>query len=110
MGLTDKNFAIDTIGEYCQCNLIDSSVSVKNPKGIRPEECKTCEYRMINECYPCGSEIRNSCEWTKEFVRVLIEFEQIQKLIDAKTQNTTATCSSCSSDKFPIFCVKDYSF
>ena len=56
MGLSDKNFAIDTTGEYCQCNLIDSSSTVKNPSGKRPKECETCEFKDLIECHICGSE------------------------------------------------------
>ena len=113
MGLADRNFAIDTIGEYCQCNLIDSSVTVKNPEGTRPKECDTCEYKMMSECYPCGSEIRTKCEWTKEFVRVLIEFEQIRQLIDAKLNaafNKEVQNFDCKKNNEPVFCVKNYNF
>ena len=109
-GIIDKNFAIDTIGEYSQCNLIDSSMSVKNPKGIRPPECETCEYKMWAECYPCGSEFHTKCIWGKEFSRVIEEFEQIRNLIRFKIENSSNNICDCKIEKNPVFCVKNYAF
>lgn len=111
MGLIDKTFAIDTIGEYCQCNLIDSSSTVKNPNGLRPAECETCEYKMMAECHPCGSEMQTSCNWTKEFVRALIEIKQVRETFDAtiKNNNLTKNCNcSDTQKKKTVFCVRDY--
>ena len=114
MGLIDKTFAIDTIGEYCQCNLIDSSSTVKNPEGIRPKECETCEYKMADECFHCGSEIIDRCVMQIEFMRCLQEFEQLRCLIDSKLQQVNNSCNcngdcNCEKDKSPVYCVKNYS-
>lgn len=115
MGLKDKNFAIDTIGEYCQCNLIDSSSTVKNPQGIRSPECETCEFKDFSECYVCGSEVMPSeCIYMKEYARVVLEFEQLRLLMDSKLQeaNNQNSCNcnkNCEEDKSPIYCVKNYS-
>lgn len=109
IGLSDKTFAIDTIGEYCQCNLIDSSSTVKNPKGIRPIECETCEYKMQEECYPCGSEKMEECISQKEYIRVLEEFEQIRLLIKIIKDSYNQNECNCNCKKEPVFCVKNYS-
>ena len=77
-GLIDKNFAIDTSGEYCQCNLIDSSSTVKNPKGIRLKKCESCEYNRQSECFPCGSEIMDEeCEFCYAWCQTLEELAQL---------------------------------
>lgn len=67
--MSDKNFAIDTIGEYCQCNLIDSSTTVKNPTGLRPKECETCEFNYA-------------------WCQVLEEFAQLKLSIESLYQNS----------------------
>ena len=114
MGLSDKNFAIDTIGEYSQCNLIDSSTTVKNPSGKRPKECETCEFKDFEECHICGSEVLpEECTFMKEFARVLLEFEQLRYLIDSKLQQVNNSCNcdgdcNCEKDKSPVYCVKNY--
>ena len=99
-GLKDTNFAIDTIGEYCQCNLIDSSATVKNPTGTRPKECETCEYTRQAECFPCGSEFMETCEFNYAWCQVLEEFAQLKVSIDALYKE--------SENKEPVFCIKNY--
>lgn len=123
MGLKDKNFAIDTIGEYSQCNLIDSSTPVKNPSGKRPDECETCIYKMQAECFPCGSEVMPSCEYHYQWCQVLEEFAQLKELLaslrNENNQNHECNCNgdgccggecSCESDKNKdaVYCVKNY--
>ena len=114
MGLADKTFAIDTIGEYCQCNLIDSSSKVKNPEGLRPIECETCEFKNVIDCKPCGSEKMMFCNFTKEHVRALQEFEQLKLLLNKYKEtgyfnNIEAVCD-CKEHKEAIYCVKNYDF
>ena len=106
MGLKNTNFAIDTIGEYCQCNLIDSSVSVKNPKGIRLKECETCEYKNFIGCKVCGSEVMTVCNFYKEYARVAQEFEQLRYLLNMSLNNHN-DCCQCKQ-KEPIYCIKNY--
>lgn len=106
MGLVEKTFAIDTLGEYCQCNLIDSSSTVKNPSGKRLLECEKCEYKNFIPCKPCGSEIMTICNYCKEYARVAQEFEQIRMLIEAH-KNINNFCK-CENNQDPIYCVKNY--
>jgi len=54
-GYKNTNFVIDTIGEYCQCNLIDSAHQVLNPKAEQADYCKDCKYKYSKECLHCGS-------------------------------------------------------
>lgn len=111
MGLTEKTFAIDTIGEYCQCNLIDSSFKVKNPEGTRLPECETCEYKDFEYCKPCGSEKMSQCNMFKEFARTCQEFEQIRMLLDKYKEsglfNDRSNCD-CHCNEEPVYCVKNY--
>lgn len=104
-GLRKDNFAIDTLGEYCQCNLVDSSTKVKKPEGIRPKKCETCEYTRQLECFPCGSEVMDEdCEYCYAWCQVLEEFAQlkvsIKSLIEMNNQS--------EKEQYPIFCVKNY--
>lgn len=110
LGLTDKNFAIDTIGEYCQCNLIDSSCTVKKPNQIHPKECETCEYKDFSGCKGCGSEVLDRCEFHKEYARTCQEFEQIRMLLDKYKESGmfSEPCSCEKNNKEPVFCVKNY--
>lgn len=103
--MSDKNFAIDTIGEYCQCNLIDSSTTVKNPNGLRPKECETCEYTRQAECFPCGSEFMETCEFNYAWCQVLEEFAQLKLSIESLYQN-----SNDNIETEPVFCVKNYRY
>ncbi len=107
-GLSDKNFAIDTVGEYCQCNLIDSSSTVKNPSGKRPEKCKTCKYTRQSECFPCGSEFMDEdCEHNYYWCQMLEEFEQLKLSLEALSSDNQCNCS-CDDNENPIYCVKNY--
>lgn len=115
-GLTDKNFAIDTKGEYCQCNLIDSSSKVKNPGAKQPDYCKNCKYKMLAECNPCGSEcMPKKCEYHWWWAKTLEETFQVHEIINQLTQNNMQNTknNSCSckkpKDNAPVFCVKNYS-
>ena len=111
LGLTDKNFAIDTSGEYCQCNLIDSSCTVKDPEQNRLPECETCEYKNFVGCKTCGSEKLDRCNLHKEYARACQEFEQIRMLLekykDSGLFNKTCHCKENTKEQ-PIFCVKNY--
>ena len=63
-GYKNQNFVIDTIGEYCQCNLIDSAHKVLNPKAEQAEYCKNCKYKYSKECLHCGSvKPADECEY-----------------------------------------------
>lgn len=111
-GLIDKNFAIDTKGEYCQCNLIDSDNKVLNPTAKQADYCKGCRYEKMAECNPCGSEnMPAKCEYHWWWAKTLEETFQMIELKKnlMNVQNINKECS-CSNKKQPVFCVKDYNF
>lgn len=117
MGLKDKNFPIDTLGEYCQCNLIDSSTTVKNPSGKRPEKCKDCIYKDQAECHPCGSEVMaEDCEYLYHYCQVLEEFEQLKELLQTIEERNGCGEGGCGDkcnckedkNKDAVYCVKRY--
>lgn len=117
MGLVDKTFAIDTIGEYCQCNLIDSSTTVKNPSGKRPKQCDTCIYTKQQECHQCGSELyEEKCHYLYQWCQVLEEFAQLRNLLNQVKQssncnnNCQENCHTCKDNQNnePVYCVRNY--
>lgn len=122
-GISKTNFAIDTKGEYCQCNLIDSSSTVKNATAAMPDYCKDCQYNKTLECNTCGSEnFPEKCEyhwwWNKtleETFQILELKKTYEQLINNMANNQTCNCDgSCTcnhqEDIQPIFCVKNYRF
>jgi hypothetical protein len=115
MGLIDKNFAIDTTGEYCQCNLIDSSSTVKNPSGKRTSKCDTCVYKNQADCYQCGSEkYEEDCQYLYQWCQVLEEFAQLKILLNNYSTQNQCNCGEHNHKKEngrdPVFCVKNYNF
>ena len=107
LGKIDKNFAIDTLGKYCQCNLIDSSTTVKNPNGKTSIECKDCIYKDQAECHPCGSEhMPEHCEFHYAWCQVLEEFAQLKEVLNSIQQPQQHNCN-CEKEQ-PVYCVKNY--
>ena len=113
-GITDKNFAIDTKGEYCQCNLIDSDNKVKNSTAKLPDYCKNCKYNKTMECNTCGSEdFPEKCEYKWWWNKTLEETFQVIQLKNAlfNMGNTQHQCKdgkcNCKKEE-PVFCVKGY--
>ena len=113
-GLKDRNFAIDTKGKYCQCNLIDSDSKVKNPKAEQPAYCKTCKYKNLAECNPCGSEnFPEKCEYKWWWAKTLEEMFQVIQLRNAyESMGNNCGCGGggecqCHEEQ-PVFCVKGY--
>lgn len=120
MGLVDKTFAIDTLGEYCQCNLLDSSTPVKNPSGARAKDCEKCVYAKQKECHLCGSELpEEPCQFLFKQCQVLEEFAQLNFLINdirnsinnSNSCNCNGKCDCKNKDNTaePVYCVKNYS-
>ena len=114
-GLIDKNFAIDTKGEYCQCNLIDSDNKVKNEKAKQPDYCKGCRYEKTMECNPCGSEnFPEKCEyhwWWNKTLEETFAIIEMEKAIRNTMQQHNCNGNECNCKKEePIFCVKGYKF
>ena len=117
-GLKKTNFAIDTKGEYCPCNLIDSDSKVLNANAQQPEYCKDCIYKMTTECNPCGSEkFSEKCEyrwwWNKTLEETfqMIEFKRI--MTNNQTMNNHCNGNECNckdKNRQPVFCVRDYIF
>lgn len=113
-GLSDRNFAIDTKGEYCQCNLIDSDNKVLNPTAKQPEYCKNCKYKNMAECNPCGSEkFSEKCEYHWWWAKTLEETFQLIELRKSFMQMQQKQMQPHQCDchkKQPVFCVRDYNF
>ena len=114
-GLSDKNFTIDTSGNYCQCNLIDSSSTVKNPKGLRSKECAECEYSRQSECFPCGSEdFPKKCEYHYAWCQVLEELAQLREVMKLNNQNQIYSnncdciCDGRQEEEEGLYCLKRY--
>lgn len=105
-GLVKTNFAIDTKGEYCQCNLIDSDSKVKNENAKQPDYCKGCRYEKSLECNKCGSEnYPEKCEYNWWWNKTLEEtFQAIQLL---NIQNNSCNCNEKKENE-PVFCVRGY--
>lgn len=79
-GLTSQTFVIDTLGNYCECNLIDSSYHVKNPGGYQPTYCNTCRFKNQKECNPCGSEnFSEDCEFLYKWCQTLEEIYYLER-------------------------------
>lgn len=112
-GLIDFNFAIDTKGEYCQCNLIDSDSKVKNSTAKQPDYCKGCKYEKSMECNPCGSEnFPEKCEYHWWWNKTLEEtFSLIELTKNLQAMNNQHQCKdgkcNCKKEE-PVFCVKGY--
>lgn len=70
----DYTFVIDTMGNYCECNLLYSKYSVDNPGGIQPSYCKDCKYKTQSECMTCGSQrFPERCHYQYPWVQFLEE-------------------------------------
>lgn len=76
-------FVIDTIGGYCECNLIDSEHHVKNLGcATVPKQCHICRFYLQSECQGCGSEIfTEDCEWRYRWVQLLENVNMLDKLL-----------------------------
>ena len=119
-GYKDKNFAIDTKGEYCQCNLIDSDSKVKNATAKQPDYCKDCKYKKLAECNPCGSENSpEKCEykwWWAKTLEEMFSLIEMKKAYEQLLNNNHECNHECNggecrcSEKQPVFCVRDYKF
>lgn len=114
-GKSDKNFAIDTKGEYCQCNLIDSDNEVIHPSCKQPDYCKGCKYTRLAECNPCGSEdFPEKCEyhwWWAKTLEETFQLFELQKQFMQMPMGNNHVCNCKKEEKGePIFCVKNYGF
>lgn len=114
-GIIKRNFAIDTKGEYCQCNLIDSDNKVKNSTAKMPDYCKGCKYEKSMECNTCGSEnFPEKCEYKWWWNKTLEEMFSLNELIknSNQMQNNRHSCN-CNQPKQKndaVFCVKNFAF
>ena len=81
-GWDDQTFVIDSLGEYSECNLIDSTFDTLNPGGVQKEHCKGCKFEFTKECNPCGSEpFADECEYLYAWNNIL----PMISVIDRKT-------------------------
>lgn len=114
--ISDKNFAIDTKGKYCQCNLIDSDNKVKNSKAEMPEYCNNCKYKKTTECNTCGSEnFPEKCEykwWWNKTLEEMFSLNELIKYMNNKPNNTPQHQCNCKgkSENNAVFCVKNFAF
>lgn len=85
-------FVIDTIGGYCECNLIDSEHTVKNVGcATVPAKCPSCKYYLQSECQGCGSEIfAEECEWRYRWVSMLEQVTMLDDLLSRIKANPNA--------------------
>ena len=115
-GISDKNFAIDTKGKYCQCNLIDSDNKVKNSKAEMPEYCNDCKYKKTTECNTCGSEnFPEKCEykwWWNKTLEEMFSLNELIKSMNNMQNNAPQHQCNCKgkSENNAIFCVKNFAF
>ena len=114
-GITDKNFAIDTKGEYCQCNLIDSDNKVKNANAKMPDYCKGCKYEKTMECNTCGSEnYPEKCEykwWWNKTLEEMFSLNELTKTYGQMQNNQhQCSCKTPQNKGDAVFCVKNYAF
>lgn len=92
----EYNYAIDTLGNYCPCNLLDSSQKPANPEGKRLEECDTCIYKNTQFCNSCVSlPLEKKCVWNKAYNNFLIAMHS--KLIKYEQQGKQTTVRMASS-------------
>ena len=82
-------FVIDTIGGYCECNLIDSEHHVKNVGcATVPKKCPVCPYYLQSECQGCGSEIfAEECEWRYRWIQLLEQVSHLDQLLKKTQKN-----------------------
>ena len=75
-GLQNFNFAIDTLGNYCDCILYDSTQKTPNHSCEQPDYCKSCEFYNYKTCNGCSDQwympIKSSdeCQFRKEYARL----------------------------------------
>lgn len=98
-GLTDFNFSIDTLGNYCECILYDSTQQTPNHECNQPEYCKSCEFYNYKTCNGCSDQwympIKNSeeCQFRKEYARLQERIAQIDEALSSKNK------CGCSNNK-----------
>lgn len=96
-GFQDWSFAIDTMGYYCDCNLVDHDGHCNGHGKEMPEECKNCKYNDTTECLCCETEDweRPKCIFRKKQCELLedIKFGKLE-LIDRKTNKVLGKSNS----------------
>lgn len=76
----DHTFVINTLGEYCECNLCENVHAPGNPM---LDKCKTCKYKDQSECHTCGSmPLRQDCEYHYKWCQTLEKINNLDKLIN----------------------------
>lgn len=78
-GIIDYTFSLDTMGRYCQCNLLDGDQEVPNPS-CTADYCRGCKYENFKACMTCGASPKaETCEFQREFARMNEEFYLLDK-------------------------------
>ena len=112
-GLRKHTFVIDTLGNYSQCNLIDSEHSVENPECKQAPICKGCRFEFAEACNGCGSVMprQKDCNYLyawncfierytmrKNHENMIID-NYLQNLINTRRQGNGCNCNSHSETK-----------
>lgn len=99
-GKKDTNFAIDTLGNYCECILYDSTQKTPNHSCEQPEYCKDCEFYNYKACNGCSDQwympIKNSdeCQFRKEYARLLERINQLDTTLSrGNNNNNNCNCN-----------------
>lgn len=75
----DWTFVINTLGEYCECNLCEK---VDNPGSPMAEYCKDCKYKNQSECHSCGSMFRpKECDFLYKWCQTLEKIHKVDVLL-----------------------------
>lgn len=97
-GYQDWNFAIDTMGYYCACNLVDHDNHCNGEGQEQPDYCKNCKYRDTTECNPCETEkFEETCVFRKKQCDLLEEIKYHKpkfSLVDLKTGESLASADT----------------
>lgn len=73
----DWTFVINTLGEYCECNLCET---VEDPGSPLTAECEKCKYKNQKECHGCGSLKRpEKCEFLYKWCQTLEKLYLVDK-------------------------------
>ena len=96
-GYQDWNFAIDTLGYYCECNLVDHDNHCNGRGKDMPEECSHCKYNDTTECLCCDTEDyeRPKCTFRKKQCNLLTELKWGKfSLVDIRTNKILGRSNS----------------
>lgn len=104
-GHRDWTWCCNTKGEYVFCQLCSDPTTNPNPNCEQAENCKHCEFRNYNECWPCPDmQMSEDCEYKKAYIRMVLRMKEyinivngfrskIEQLNKALNNNNTKQCN-----------------